>query len=162
MHALNTVSAKKLAYSGVENLNDYEGVLEKLTNISLTALPGKGLRIPQIVPEKSKGSGALARQFMINIISNMDLSSPNLDYIINEGRANEESLTAKQVFDLYHNTLVTMLDKSYDDFISNLGYKKLMNAKGHEARSEAQLQLFKNLKKRLEKKYKIKIYLIII
>ena len=151
MHTLNTVSAKKLAYSGVENLNDYEGVLEKLTNMSLTALPGKGLRIPQIVPEKSKGSGALARQFMINIISNMDLSSPNLDYVINEGRANEESLTAKQVFDLYQNTLVTMLDKSYDDFISKLGYKKLMNAKGHEARSEAQLQLFKNLKNRLEK-----------
>tara|TARA_R110002012_G_scaffold126565_1_gene278514 strand:+ start:7158 stop:15557 length:8400 start_codon:yes stop_codon:yes gene_type:complete len=150
MHVLNTISTKKLAYTGVEDLSNTEEVLEKLTNISLTSLPGSGLRIPQIVPEKSKSSGLFSRQFMINIISNMDLSSPNLDYIVNEGRENSMALNAEQVFDLYQRAIVTMIDKSYDKFITDVGYKALLNAKSHEDRINAQLQLFKNLRSKIQ------------
>jgi len=156
MHVLNTVSTKKLAYTGVEDLNNAEEVLEKLTNMSLTTLPGSGLRIPQIVPEKSKDSGLFSRQFMINIIANMDLSSPNLDYGVNEGRGNNIALNAQQVFDLYQNTIVTMIDKSYDKFITDVGYKQLLNAASHEERIDAQLQLLKKVRNKIQEEIKDK------
>ena len=156
LHALNTVSAKKLAYSGVQNLNNTEEVLEKLTNMPITTVPGSALRIPQIIPQKSKKSGAFARQFMVNIISNMDLSNPALDYTVMEGMPGATPLTAEQVFDLYHATISTMLDKSYNDFITETGYKDLLNAKSHEDRIEAQLNLFKKLRNKIEAEIKDK------
>ena len=156
LHALNTVSAKKLAYNGVQNLNNTEEVLEKLTTMPITTVPGNALRIPQIIPQKSKKSGAFARQFMVNIIANMDLTSPALDYTLMEGLPGALSLPAEQIFDLYHATIATMLDKSYNDFITETGYKDLLNAKSHEERIEAQLNLFKKLRTKIEAEIKDK------
>tara|TARA_R100000700_G_scaffold41277_1_gene61209 strand:- start:6674 stop:15043 length:8370 start_codon:yes stop_codon:yes gene_type:complete len=149
MHVLNTVSTKKLAYTGVENLNDTDQVLDRLTNMDVTTLPGSGFRIPQIIPEKTKDYGLLGRQFMLGIISNIDLNDPALNYIVNQNRINERALNGRQVFDLYHNTVSNMIDKSYKKLMNDLGYGDLVKAVGYEAQNTAQLNLLKNLRTRL-------------
>lgn len=140
MHVINTDSTKKLARIGTVDLN--ANPIEGLTNMSSVTLPGKGFRIPQIVPEKKAGKkGLLGRQFMINIIAGVDLASSNQDYSID----GQGTLTGNQVFELYNHTIATMVDTAYSELMGELGFAEYMNAKGEE-KQIAKLKMLQNLR----------------
>lgn len=139
MHVMNTESTKKLARIGAEDLN--VDPVEGLLNMTTVTLPGKGFRIPQIVPEKKGGKkGLLGRQFMINIIAGVDLASSNFDYNIDNS-----SFTGNQLFELYQHTIATMVDTAYSELMGELGFAEYMNAKGEE-KQIAKLNMLQNLR----------------
>ena len=123
MHVVNTVSTKKLAKIGVEDLSiDTEA---KLVNMTVAKMQGSGFRIPQLIPDKGKKkSGILGRQFMINIIANLDLSNPAKNYNVD----NAVNLNSEQIFDLYQESLATKIEKAYTSLMDELGYNALDKA----------------------------------
>ena len=158
MHVLNTVSAKKLAKIGVENLQvPIEELEVLLQNMVVTMMPGSGFRIPQIIPEKSKKSQLFGRQFMINLVANMDLNNPNLDFKLRSfdevtmAPMGPTDYTSRQVFDLYHTSVVEMVDRSFNELMEELGLDELEAAeKSKEGLNDAQLNMFKKLRDILE------------
>lgn len=142
IHAINTVSTKKLAKNGVEDLST--DTQAKLANMTSVKMKGAGFRIPQLIPDKGKKkSGVLGRQFMINIIANLNLASPDANYNV-DGQAN---LTAQQTFDLYHNSIGVKIDKAYNQLMNELGYAGLEKAiKENKGIDKARLSFLQNLR----------------
>lgn len=140
MHVMNTESTKKLTRIGTTNLNT--NPTEGLMNMTSVTLPGKGFRIPQIIPEKQAGKkGLLGRQFMINIIAGLDLNSFAPNYFLDT----QEVFTGNQVFELYNHTIATMVDKAYSELMGEIGFSEYMNAQGEE-KQIAKLNMLQNLR----------------
>jgi len=115
VHVANSVEAKKLgSFRAVTAAN--------LEEARIQTLPSRGLKVPQILPEKNTQKTTFGRQPRKNMIANIN---PTETYYL---RDSNKLVTGRELIDIYQKAVVAKLNQGHDKVVQDLGYDEVMNA----------------------------------
>ena len=110
-----------------------------LKEAKVMVLDSRGLKFPQIIPEKDKSEITFGRQPRKTMIAN----------IVREGTYTIDgtSITGEQMFQLYQSAIVEKLTKNKNKIFKELGYDKVLKATTADERYKALQELLPSLQK---------------
>lgn len=105
--------------------------VESLSTAPVMTLDSRGLKFPQIIPEKSSFNMTFGRQPRKNMVANLDRTDKKT-YTIDGVK-----ISGNDLFDLYQSAIVAKLNKNRDKVFERLGYDKVIEATTAEERAKA-------------------------
>lgn len=123
IRSLNFESTGKGSRWGMIDI-DEDSVGGRFQDLEQIEIPRENVRVPQIIPSENKREDQLwGSQIRKIVISNIDLDSPKLSYILNGGiKGKETALTGRRIFDLYQEAGTQMLKKSLASLYRDLKF----------------------------------------
>ena len=116
VHVANTISAKKLASFQPVDITD-------LSNAVVQTVPSRGLKFPQILPDKKAQKITFGRQPRKNMIANINPSDKY--YLEDMGM----EVSGRDLINMYQKAVIAKLNKGHDKVLAELGYDKVLEAR---------------------------------
>ena len=108
-----------------------------LASAPVMVLDSRGLKFPQILPEKNSYKITFGRQPRKNMIANISREN---DYFLDGVKVSGEEL-----FNIYQEAITAKLQKNTDKVLKRLGYDKVLNAENADERLKALNELLPKL-----------------
>ena len=138
VHVVNTVQAKKLGTFVPINPTD----VNALKNVEVMELDSRGLKFPQLIPDKNQIDMTLGRQPRKNMIANLR-SDKTYTFMGKE-------VPGDQLIEMYQDALVTKLELNKQRVFEELGYDKVLSAPDYTSKMAAIEQMLPKLRDKMK------------